>query len=473
MADDLYAVVDKSKKKSLSTEQVSETQFQASPPVPEYSQLYDTAEANEKHSNKVTTAVLEAEKPTTNKDSKTKKMFACFIIVIVIVATVTLACLVYLFFEIASIKTGMNDQPAQPTSITTTQLMVMNEVLKMQFETLIANATTEINSSIIMIVRELLLKQSANISKELITITSLLDMQNITFIEELQREQNENISSSIVELWDALNGKNEMYPASSCAALPPSSPAGYYWVRASNGSTIRVLCTLCDGVIGDWVKVADLNMKRSGESCPSGLTILESSNPLRTCVKQNTAAGCALMAYPYPPNDAGYSRMCGKIQGYQVGTTNGFANDMGRRRMVPNIDQNYVDGVTLTHGSPKQHIWTFASGIDKTGMSRVMSACPCQFDTAASPPAFVRNDYFCDTGTQNFTGQNGTSFFPSPLWDGASCIASDPCCSFNTPPWFHKQLSRPTTDTIEMRVCRDAAKTKEDIAIEIVEIYVD
>ena len=32
----------------------------------------------------------------------------------------------------------------------------------------------------------------------------------------------------------------------------------------------------------------------------------------------------------------------------------------------PTIDSNYVDGVSLTHGSnPRQHIWTFAAALDE------------------------------------------------------------------------------------------------------------
>ena len=146
MADDLYAVVDKSKKKSLSKEQVSETQFQASPPVPEYSQLYNAAGTtfNEEKSDKVSSAQEATEEPATKMtNTKNCKMLllplvwclvyiACLIIVIVVVAIVTLACLVYLFVEVAKIpcvwqegklvvgKEENNvhsslDQPTQPT----------------------------------------------------------------------------------------------------------------------------------------------------------------------------------------------------------------------------------------------------------------------------------------------------------------------------------------------------------------------
>jgi hypothetical protein len=56
--------------------------------------------------------------------------------------------------------------------------------------------------------------------------------------------------------------------------------------------------------------------------------------------------------------------------------------------------------------------------------------------------------------------------------DGAGCGAGNACCTFNTPPWFYKQLSHPTTDDIEMRVCTDDPRNTEDIAIEIIEIYI-
>ena len=59
----------------------------------------------------------------------------------------------------------------------------------------------------------------------------------------------------------------------SCAALPSSSLSGYYWVRASNGSAVRVYCdmTTCGGVTGGWMRVADLDMTSSSHQCPRGL----------------------------------------------------------------------------------------------------------------------------------------------------------------------------------------------------------
>ena len=115
------------------------------------------------------------------------------------------------------------------------------------------------------------------------------------------------------------------------------------------------------------------------------------------------------------------------------------------------IDTYYVDGVSLTHGrSPRYHIWTFSG----------RRHCPC-----GPVPAFVGNDYFCDGTSTNTINLN------YPLWDGEDC-GSNTCCSFNTPPWFWKQLSQPTTDNVEMRVRRNQDRRDEDVAIEAVEIYI-
>ena len=85
-------------------------------------------------------------------------------------------------------------------------------------------------------------------------------------------------------------------------------------------------------------------------------------------------------------------------------------------------------------------------------------------------PQFVGNDHFCDTGAVTVPT---TEFFDDdPLWDGAGCGPQSTCCSFNSPPWFYKQLPQTTTDDIEMRVCRDETRFNEDIAIEIIELYV-
>ena len=249
---------------------------------------------------------------------------------------------------------------------------------------------------------------------------------------------------------------------SSCAALPPSSPSGYYWVRASNGSVVRVYCDMtlsCGNITGGWMRVAELNMTDTSQQCPSNL-VERSNNNIQKC--ETVDAGCS--STTYSTLNINYNKVCGRITGYQVGTTNAFRHYY---RNPDTIDSTYVDGVSLTHGNPREHIWTFAAGLDRNGnvIGLRSSYCPCRLDVDYhDPPPFVGEDYFCDAGNVEFmTGETGLE--TDPLWDGTDCL----CCA--NPPWFYRQLPQPTTDDIEMRVCRDEGN-EENIGIQEIEIYI-
>ncbi len=64
--------------------------------------------------------------------------------------------------------------------------------------------------------------------------------------------------------------------------------------------------------------------------------------------------------------------------------------------LIDSIDSYYVDGISLTYGRPRKHIWTFASSLEEIG-DHLHSNCPCininQAGSASTPPAFVGNDY--------------------------------------------------------------------------------
>ena len=220
----------------------------------------------------------------------------------------------------------------------------------------------------------------------------------------------------------------------------------------------------CGGITGGWMKVADLDMTDNTTQCPDSLELRTS--PLRTCRIRSSSSVCSSDIFNVYGVE--YTKVCGRIKGYQVGTTDAFHSS-------PSIDTNYVDGVSLTRGSsPRQHIWSFASAHDEEDVNPNRK-CPCTNTAISSSipslPPFVGNDYFCDTGTirkGDITGFHSDD----PLWDGAGCGPQSTCCSFNSPPWFHKELPQATTDDMEIRVCRNEGRANEDIAIEIVELYV-
>ena len=206
------------------------------------------------------------------------------------------------------------------------------------------------------------------------------------------------------------------------------------------------------------MRVANIDMRNNSHTCPSGLSLI--SSPKRLC--DGTSNGC--VSNSFSVQDVQYSHMCGKIIGYQNRVPLAF------RYFSRGIDRDYVYGVSLTHGqSPRKHIWTFAGAADETTSDYVYK-CPC-INPALDPrvpsyiPSFVGNDYFCDTALSVYFHTVPQVLQRSdPLWDGKGCGPASTCCSFNTPPWFVKDLPSPTTDSVEMRVCTTP--------FEIVELYV-
>ncbi len=284
-------------------------------------------------------------------------------------------------------------------------------------------------------------------------------------LREEIKQQREEIKQQRDEMKLLLRlGHTSSHPADSCADILDynnQSPSGYYWVQNSQRDSRRVYCDMnrtCGGVAGGWMKVAELDMTDNSNQCPSTLTQHINSNK-RTCGISSNSASCAPVIYSI--DAIKYSKVCGKIKAYQVSTPDAFRNSLS-------IDSNYVDGKSLTYGRPRKHIWTFAASLDEVG-TYPQYHCPCTninlASSASTPPAFVGNDYFCDTGSQ---GRYQHIFYDGdPLWDGAGCGPLNTCCTFNYPPWFYKELPEPTTENIEMRVCTDQGSTNEDIAIDI------
>ena len=296
---------------------------------------------------------------------------------------------------------------------------------------------------------------------------------SIDKLYQLNQMRESETQQLIVDLENT--GLNPSYPAVSCAAIlqfNPFSPSGHFWIRSSNGSAVRVYCDMtrsCGNITGGWMKVTKLDMTDNNTQCPSALRLRIDSNK-RTCGIGIQIRGCSSVIFT---NAVRYSKVCGRIKAYQFASPNAFGNSSTSTHPL-DIGLNYVDGISLTHGNPKQHIWTFAAALDEIGSYPHLN-CPCTNTSLASnatrPPTFVGNDYFCDTGSTNRYQLN--MFYPNdPLWDGAGCGPQDTCCSLNNPPWFYKELPQNTTDDIEMRICNDQGRANEDTPIEMIQLYI-
>ena len=240
----------------------------------------------------------------------------------------------------------------------------------------------------------------------------------------------------------------------------PNSPSDYYIIADSRGHARHVYChmeELCSSG-GGWMRVTYLNMTDSSEKCPDGFR-LYSENGVRACGRPVSSEG-SCVGITFPSGNIEYCQVCGKVIGYQVGSPNGPVGS--------DINGYYIDGISLTHGSPRKHIWSFIGGLRE---NHNPSRCPCGTSGSITAPSFVDTNYYCESGNPNI--QDNKYYSTDPLWDGQGCGSVEgPCCTRSRIPWFHKQLGYSTTDSIEMRLCCDEGTSNEDVPFNLVEIYI-
>ena len=227
----------------------------------------------------------------------------------------------------------------------------------------------------------------------------------------------------------------------------------------------RINCA-CGGA-GQWTRIAHLNMSDPSQQCPSSWNLI--TTPVRGCASSITSRASCDSAI-FPSNGQTYSHVCGRVNAYQQGTPDAFQGQ--------NLDGNYVDGVSLTHGAAgsRQHIWTFvASNYETRNIYYSSPNCACTNINKNWPhqvPSFVGNNYFCDTGNRGPESSFTKVYSEDPLWDGEGCGPTSTCCEFNNPPWFCTTLQEPTTDDIELRICRSEPISNEDVIVSFVDISV-
>ena len=247
----------------------------------------------------------------------------------------------------------------------------------------------------------------------------------------------------------------------------PLSPSGVYLLANTTigGSTYTAYCNmeeLCGS--GGWTRLAYLDMSDATVNCPSGFRLYQSGG-VRACGRVSSSGGCA--SVQFPSNGISYSQICGRVTGYQYGHTDGLHSSRG-------IDSSYLEGISITRGSPRQHVWTLISGYSQ--LSTSSNSCPCNNGSSQSVQSFIGNNYFCESGNPSSSTSTNRLYTSDPLWDGQGCGSREsPCCNVPGIPWFHRDYgSTTTTDYIELRVCADNGSygNEEDSPVSYYEIYV-
>ena len=264
-------------------------------------------------------------------------------------------------------------------------------------------------------------------------------------------------------------GLSSYKPAKSCREIfrcNPSSPSGYYWLKSASMECREVYCdmdtTHCN-IRGGWMRVAYLNMTEPGASCPTSLR--QTNTPAKLCGRR-TAPGCSSVTYPV--DGICYSKVCGQVRGYQYYTPDAFQPSTNGN----GINSHYVDGVSITFGNPRQHIWTFANGMSDDYNYNGASNCPCAKHPGESPPAFVGLDYFCESGITGRWQDNNRIALEDPLWDGDGCGPGNSCCAQAGMPWFCRTLPQEVSEDIEVRLCSNEGISNEEIYVELLDMYI-
>ena len=258
----------------------------------------------------------------------------------------------------------------------------------------------------------------------------------------------------------------------------PNSPSGVYLLETATNGTQYVYCNmeeLC-GSGGGWTRFAHLDMTDSTENCPSGFRLYQSGG-VRACGRE-TSSGGSCASVQFPSNGISYSHVCGRVVGYQYASTD--ASEPSHRNFESHNDINsyYVDGVSITHGSPRQHVWTLIAGLyEATSIHHDgYFNCPCSQGSPQNSTlqSFIDNDNFCESGNPATDGTYQHKLYTSdPLWDGEGCGSLEGvCCAAPGLPWFNKVLNTTTTDYLELRVCGDEGTGNEDTPVSFYELYV-
>ena len=287
---------------------------------------------------------------------------------------------------------------------------------------------------------------------------SVIEQLKRNILEEIRRELNLTCS-----------GDNENYPAESCKSIHEcdgTAPSGYYWINTATGP-VQVFCQMntndCGNITGGWMRVAHINMTNESSTCPQELsfTVVKST---RMCRAAQTNASCTSVFFP--THNFTYTKVCGRARGYQFASPDGFVNHAST---TP--DSFYADGLSVTYGNPRNHIWSFVATWSKDYPQLIFTRCPCASFPGPPPPTFVGDNYFCESGNSGIFENQW--YLDDPLWDSQGCAKenSTTCCDRDGP-WFTTTLSEEATDDIEVRACFDSAAQDEDIGLEQLEILI-
>ena len=309
----------------------------------------------------------------------------------------------------------------------------------------------------------------------LITVTSgiTLGPSSGTGVPTFNKPNNPHIINTLSNFWKGGTSCDIIFNTDS------SNPTGDYLIFDA-GKIAPIHCNMDEklcGKDGPWTRIGYLNMSESLHNCPPNWEeYTKDTGGIRTCHRRSSGAICDSVIISSP--DIEYKEICGRVVGYQYATPDGVYPDWYRK----DINKYYVDGVSITRGTPRQHVWTLIAGLNQNGYSySYYSQCPCHrgcdgrsCSQWAKVESFIGNDWYCESGNDDRNNYHYRSYMSDLLWDGQGCSTdeSDCCTQKPGPPWFYKSIPGGTKDHLEIRICSDQDRTNEDVLVTLYELYV-
>ena len=102
-------------------------------------------------------------------------------------------------------------------------------------------------------------------------------------------------------------------------------------------------------------------MSDPSQQCPSAWRQV-TLDGIRVCARPTSTVGsCPSAVHPVGHL---YWKVCGRVIGYQFGSPAAF--HYSNQSPETTIDEPYLDGISITHGTPRTHVWSYAAGASKS-----------------------------------------------------------------------------------------------------------
>ena len=139
---------------------------------------------------------------------------------------------------------------------------------------------------------------------------------------------------------------------------------------------------------GVWYRVAYLNMTDPLQQCPPAWREYNTSG-VRACGRPSSSRSCAAA---FHNTNCNYSRVCGRVIGFQFGTPDAFNPTC--------TEPSTMDGIVISHGASQNHIWSYIAGVTQSSTTHQRGNCPCSFRAGTEPPQSIGigDNYYCESG---------------------------------------------------------------------------